>query len=100
MTSGKERTMTPEVGVFKTRSDAERGIERVLMTGVKREKISILTPDSRDQKIASVPVSDTEQRGTAPAVGSLVGGALGRAGRFGAGPSIASLLVPGVGPIL
>jgi outer membrane lipoprotein SlyB len=92
--------MTPEVGVFKTRADAERGIERVLMMGVHREQINLLTPDSSDQKIASVPVSDSEQPGMGPAVGTVVGGALGTAGGFGAGAAIASLLVPGVGPIL
>ena len=34
------------------------------------------------------------------AVGTVVGGALGTAGGFGAGAAIASLLVPGVGSIL
>jgi hypothetical protein len=34
------------------------------------------------------------------AVGTLVGGALGSAGGFSAGAALASLLVPGVGPIL
>jgi len=70
------------------------------MMGVNREQINLLTPDSSDQKIASVPVSDSEQPGMGPAVGTVVGGALGTAGGFGAGAAIASLLVPGVGPIL
>src|SRR5437867_13242764 len=93
--SAARRTpMTPEVGVFKTRADAMNGIDRVLATGVKRDKISILTPAAPDQQLASVPLSDTEQPGMGPAVGTVVGGALGTAGGFGAGAAIASMLVP------
>src|SRR2546426_4503628 len=91
--------MTPEVGVFRSKANAERAIDRVLMKGVSREKISLLTPQSQDN-VGDVPVSDTEQPGMGAAVGSVVGGALGTAGGYGAGAAIASLLVPGVGPIL
>src|SRR5438128_7490790 len=92
--------MTPEVGVFQSKADAERGIDRVLMTGVRRDKINLLTPDSPDRNVASMPVSDSEQPGMGAAVGTVVGGALGAAGGFSAGAALASLLVPGVGPIL
>jgi hypothetical protein len=92
--------MTPEVGVFQSKADAERCIDRVLMTGVGREKINLLTPDSPDRQIANVPVSDTEQPGMGAAVGTVLCGALGTAGGFSAGSALASLMVPGVGPIL
>src|SRR5439155_12704154 len=69
-------------------------------TGVKRQKINILTPGSSDQQVANVPLSDTEQPGMGGAVGTVVGGALGTAGGFSAVAALASLLVPGVGPIL
>jgi len=92
--------MTPEVGVFQSKADAERGIDRVLMTGVRRDKINLLTPDSSERHIADVPVSDSEQPGMGAAVGTVVGGALGAAGGLSAGSALASLLVPGVGPIL
>jgi hypothetical protein len=87
--------MSPEVGVFKSRADAERGIENVLMTGVEREKINLLTPDARE-----TPLSDTEQPGMGATFGTVVGGALGSAGGLTAGAALASMLVPGVGPIL
>ena len=92
--------MTPVVGVFQSRSAAGEGIERLLAAGVKREHIHVLTPASSDEQIAEVPVSDSEQPGMGAAVGTLVGGALGSAGGFSAGAALASLLVPGVGPIL
>jgi uncharacterized protein YcfJ len=92
--------MKPVVGVFKSSADAERGVERVRSVGVDRDKINILMPGSSDRQVAQVPVSDTEQPGMGAAVGSLVGGSVGAAGGFGAGAALASLLVPGVGPIL
>jgi hypothetical protein len=92
--------MIPVVGVFKSRYAAERGIDRIMQLGVIRERISILTPESSDRQVASVETSDTEQPGMGAAVGEVVGGAMGVAGGFGAGAALASLLVPGVGPIL
>src|SRR5579862_8286171 len=92
--------MTPEVGVFKSRFDAERGIASVLQMGVSPEKIEVLTPASTDSQIAATPVSDAEQPGMGEALGTVVGGALGVAGGLGAGAALASLMVPGVGPIL
>jgi hypothetical protein len=92
--------MTPVVGVFQSRSAAGEGIERLLAAGVKREHVHVLTPASSDEQIAAVPVSDSEQPGMGAAAGALLGGALGSAGGLSAGAALASLLVPGVGPIL
>ncbi len=92
--------MTPVIGVFKSRYAAERGIDRIMTMGIVREKINILTPQSSDAQVAAVPTSDTEQAGMGAAVGKVVGGSIGAAGGFGAGAALASLLLPGVGPIL
>src|SRR5215471_1882592 len=92
--------MEPVVGVFKSRSDGERGVDRIRAIGVDKAKISVLTPGSPDQQIAAVPVSETEQPGMGPAVGTLVGGSIGAASGLMTGAAVASLLVPGVGPIL
>ena len=92
--------MTPEVGVFQSKADGERAVNRVAMAGVSRDKIRLLTPESTERHVSGVPVSDSEQPGMGAAVGTVVGGALGSAGGFGAGAAFASLLLPGVGPIL
>jgi hypothetical protein len=92
--------MIPVVGVFDSRTAAAEGVERLARAGITGDKISILTPSSSDARIAEVPVSATEQPGMGAAFGTLVGGALGTAGGFGAGAALASLLVPGVGPIM
>ncbi len=92
--------MVPVVGVFKSRYSAEHGIDRVMMMGITRERISILTPSSTDRQIGAAPVSDSEQPGMGAAVGKVVGGSIGAAGGLGAGAALASFLLPGVGPIL
>lgn len=92
--------MTTVVGVFKSRSQAQSGVEGVVMTGVTRDNVNILMPGASANEIAAVPTSDSEQPGMGGAVGGVVGGALGTAGGFGAGAAVASLLVPGVGPVL
>src|SRR5258705_673003 len=92
--------MPPVIGVFDSRSAAAQGVERLLRAGITRDNINILTPASSDQRIAEVPVSTSEQPGMGAAFGTLVGGALGSAGGVGAGAALASLLVPGVGPIM
>jgi hypothetical protein len=92
--------MEPVVGIFKSRFDAFRAVDGVRALGVKQEKINILTPGSTDREVAAVAVSETEQPGMGAAIGTLVGGSVGAAGGFSAGAALASLLVPGVGPIL
>jgi hypothetical protein len=92
--------MEPEVGVFEYRSDAARGLANLARMGVTEDKINVLTPASTDSQIAATRVSDTEQPGMGEAMGTVVGGALGVAGGFSAGAALASLMVPGVGPIL
>jgi hypothetical protein len=92
--------MKPVVGIFKSRFDAFRAVDGVRALGVAQDKINILTPGSTDRELAAVAVSETEQPGMGAAIGTLVGGSVGAAGGFSAGAALASLLVPGVGPIL
>jgi hypothetical protein len=53
-----------------------------------------------EQVEETVPTSDTEQPGMGKAMGGTVGGAMGVAGGASLGAAAASLLVPGVGPVL
>jgi hypothetical protein len=88
------------VGVFKSRSDAERGAAELVPLEIPKDRINILTPEATDKEIAAVPTVAGEQPGMGKAMGAVVGGAMGVAGGAGLVPGIASLLVPGVGPVL
>jgi hypothetical protein len=92
--------MKTVVGVFKSRSDAERSAAELAPLEISKDKINILTPEVTDKEIAAVPTVAGEQPGMGAAMGAVVGGAIGVAGGAGLAPAVASFLVPGVGPVL
>src|SRR5215216_2189351 len=93
--------MKTVAGIFSTRADAEQAVERLRALGLAGENISFLTPGATPEELdAQVPTTETEQPGMGTAFGGVVGGALGVAGGLHLGTALASLLVPGVGPVL
>jgi hypothetical protein len=85
------------VGIFRSAEPARRAAEAIARKGVSRESVSVLTPGSSEAEIHSrVATSDTEGSGMGKAVGGVVGGAAG----MGLGAAAASLLIPGVGPVV
>jgi hypothetical protein len=93
--------MEPVVGIFRKRSDAERAVEQIGGLGVARNRIGILMPGRDEQEIQrAVRVTDAEPPGVGKALGAAVGGAMGVAGGASTGAALASLLIPGVGPVI
>jgi hypothetical protein len=83
-------------GVFLTRDTAVRAIHRLQDIGVDAKQISFLAPENPDTQLGAVPTTETEAPGMGAALGAVVGGASGAA----LGLAAASLLVPGVGPVV
>jgi hypothetical protein len=93
--------MSTVAGIFTSRADAERAAENLTSAGIARENISLLTPGTPDAELeATVPTTETEQPGMGGALGGTVGAAMGSAGGATIGVALASLLVPGVGPVI
>jgi hypothetical protein len=93
--------MNTVAGIFQTREEATRAVEDLRRLGLSDENLSLLAPGTTaPQAEADVETSDTEQPGMGNALGGLVGGAMGAAGGMTLGAAAASLLVPGVGPIM
>jgi hypothetical protein len=93
--------MNTVAGIFRARGDAVHAVETLRGHGLSDENLSLLSPGETASQIESdVPTSDTEQPGMGNALGGLVGGAMGAAGGMTLGAAAASLLVPGVGPIM
>jgi hypothetical protein len=92
--------MIAVVGVFESRSDAEASGAALNSLGVPRKYVTILVPQlsekELEQEIGSVPHTEGEQPGMVKTLGAVAGGAVGA----GLGEAVASLLVPGVGPVL
>jgi hypothetical protein len=93
--------MSTVAGIFRSRADAERAVENLRQAGIANDHLNLLIPGTTDQELeASVPTTETEQPGMGSALGGTVGGAMGAAGGMTIGAAAASLLVPGVGPVL
>jgi hypothetical protein len=91
--------MEPVVGVFASLSQAQEAAARLRERGFG--EITLLTAGTSDRTVESaVPTADMEQPGMGPAMGGVVGGALGVAGGLELGAAVATLLVPGVGPVI
>ena len=89
------------VGIFNSFADAKRAAAILRSLGIPENHISVLSPQTREAEVeAEVPTTETEQPGIGAAVGGTVGAALGVAGGLEAGAAAASLLIPGVGPVL
>lgn len=91
--------MKSTVGIFESRTEAERAAERLRSMDFPVERLSLLTPGNFEEKADAVATSETEQPGMGKAIGGVVGAALGAAGGMHFGAALASLLVPGVGPV-
>jgi hypothetical protein len=88
--------MPAVVGVFKSRTDAERGVAKLREIGIPPQQINVLTPQATEAELAAVPTSQGEQPGMVKTLGALTGGALGA----GIGEMVATMLLPGVGLVL
>ncbi len=86
-------------GVFRSYDSARRVAVALRRAGFSQNQINLLCPASSEEKIHSVPASDSESPGVGAAIGGMVGGALGVAGGLEAGIA-ATALIPGVGPVL
>ncbi|HEY0365887.1 MAG TPA: hypothetical protein VGC73_05390, partial [Pyrinomonadaceae bacterium] len=88
-------------GVFKSQDQAENAADQLRSLGIPEKRIGIVRPGSAPERLeAGVPVTDTEDSGMGRAMGATVGGAMGAAGGATAGLAVASLFVPGIGPLL
>jgi hypothetical protein len=92
--------MKTTVGIFDSRSEAERAWQRLRSIGIADNHISFLAPGASEKTLEAVATTETEQPGMGATLGGVVGGALGTASGMSLGAAAASLFVPGVGPII
>lgn len=88
-------------GVFTSRDNAEQAVKQLRSLGIPDNRIGILSPGSTPERLeAGVPVTDTEEPGMGRAMGAAVGGAMGAAGGATLGLAVATLAIPGIGPVI
>ena len=87
---------TAVFGIYKSRAQAERAVDRILAAGFSQNDISVLLPDAQSSKEFAHEKNTKAPEGTATGAttGSVVGGTLGLLAGIGA------LAIPGVGPLI
>jgi hypothetical protein len=79
--------------IFASSRVAEKAVQRLLAHGASRHRLTVLVPGVSDAQVERrIPLDDGEAPGTGAAIAGVVGGAIGLA--------TASLVLPGVGPIV
>ncbi|HEU4836533.1 MAG TPA: hypothetical protein VFS90_19030 [Pyrinomonadaceae bacterium] len=93
--------MQAVTGLFKSHDEAENAVQQLKSLGIPDKRIGIVRPGTPSERLeAGVPITDTEEPGMGRAMGAAVGGAMGAAGGATAGLAVASLVIPGIGPLL
>jgi hypothetical protein len=87
---------TAVFGIYRTVSQAEQTVDRLLAAGFSNNDISVLLPDSQSSKEFAHEKNTKAPEGTATGVttGGVVGGTLGLLAGIGA------LAIPGLGPFI
>lgn len=87
---------TAVFGIYQTRLQAERSVDRLLASGYSNDDISVLLPDNQGSKDFAHEKNTKAPEGTT--AGVTTGGAIG--GTLGLLAGIGVLAVPGVGPFI
>ena len=88
--------MQAVVGVVRQYPDAHRIVEALRQLDIPGNRLSILSPQTPESAVRAVPTTEAEPPGIGGTIGTVVGGAAGTAG----GLAVASLALPGVGPVI
>jgi hypothetical protein len=90
--------MKTAVGIFADRASAERAVGQLLRLGFTHDRITLLTPGMSATSDA-LPTTEGEAPGIGSAIGATVGTAVGGAAGL-TGAALATVMVPGVGPVI
>src|SRR6476646_3697188 len=87
---------TAAFGIFKTREQAERGVDELIAAGFRSDDVSVLAPDQTATREMATEKNTKAPEGTA--TGAAAGGAIG--GTLGLLAGIGALAIPGLGPFI
>lgn len=87
---------TAVFGIYRTRADAENGVDQLITSGFRSEDVSVLLQDNLGTKDFAHEKHTKAPEGTA--TGAVTGGVVG--GTLGLLAGIGALAIPGVGPFI
>jgi hypothetical protein len=92
--------MESVIGIFGSRVAAEQAVRGLVARGLSSQFITFLSGEAGSAEVENLPTTDAENDGMGETMGAVVGGAVGAGAGLSLGSAVASLLVPGVGPIV
>lgn len=92
--------MESVVAVFDSREAARGAYESLVQHSIPQDSIILLSGEQDEAKVDSLPTTDTERDGMGKTMGAFLGGVGGAGAGLGIGSAVASLAIPGVGPII
>jgi len=87
---------TAVFGIYKSSTQAERAVDRILAAGFSNNDISVLLPDTQSSKEFAHEKNTKAPEGTT--TGATTGGVVG--GTLGLLAGVGALAIPGVGPFI
>jgi hypothetical protein len=75
-------------------------MQDLLSAGFSQKSVGFITGNEGEQELSGLPTTDTERDGMGKSMGAFLGAVIGAGGGLGLGSALASLVIPGVGPIL
>jgi len=93
--------MKTVAGIYTSRDAAARAVHHLRGIGVRDDAINVLAPGMSEREItARVPTDEGEQPGMGTAIGAVTGVATGASIGLPVGAAIATIVIPGNGPIV
>ncbi len=88
------------VGIFHTSQQAAQAMQDLLSSGFPSASMGFITGEKGENDLSKLPTTDTERDGMGKSMGAFLGAMIGAGGGLGLGSALASMVIPGVGPIL
>src|SRR5436309_149069 len=88
------------VGIFTSRAQAEQAVRALLASGTPADAINYFTGECAPEELEALRTTDAEAPGMGRTMGTFLGGVIGASGGLSVGSAVASMLIPGVGPII
>ena len=87
--------MRAVTGVFLSKADAIKSVEKLRALNVAADKITLLTPGDERKEASLVSTEAAE----APGIGKALGAVVGAAGGLSGGSMLVAAMVPGIGMV-
>lgn len=92
--------METVVGIFRSSAQAEAALSDLLKSGVPQSSIVYFTGAAASPEIQNIRTTDAESPGMGKTIGAYLGAVTGAGAGLSIGSAVASLMIPGVGPIM